>query len=260
MRPTLILLIGALLIRGTPAGAAADITERWFYKPDNLLVDANADRVVALIQRAARAGYTHMLISDSKFSRLGEMPPTYFRNVERVKSAARESGIEVVPALFPIGYSNDLLSQDPNLIEALPVTNALFVVRDGVARAQSELPRPLRGGDFSDLKAWDWHDPTMVSDQGAVRAKDPAGANARITQRIALIPHRQYHLSVRVRTEGFTTPPEAKVLSGNQALNFDHLGVRATQDWRTHHVVFNSLSHTGAVLYLGAWGAGSGSL
>jgi len=37
----------------------------------------------------------------------------------------------------------------------------------------------------------------------------------------------------------------------NPTLNFNHLGVQPTQDWSTHHVVFNSLSHTQANLYLG---------
>jgi hypothetical protein len=36
--------------------------------------------------------------------------------------------------------------------------------------------------------------------------------------------------------------------------------VKPTQDWTLHHVVFNSLDHTEANLYLGCWGGQTGSL
>ena len=39
-----------------------------------------------------------------------------------------ELHLQIVPALFAVGYSNDLLWHDPNLIEALPVRESLFVV------------------------------------------------------------------------------------------------------------------------------------
>jgi len=89
---------------------------------------------------------------------------------------------------------------------------------------------------------------------------DLNGANARIVQQLRLAPFRQYHLAVRVKTQDFRGRPEAKVLAGNLALDHNQLGVKATQDWTTHHVVFNSLNHTQANLYLGCWGGSTGSL
>ena len=77
--------------RFRPSSRAADPpTHRqlWLYCPTNLLVDANVDKLDALWRRAAKAGYTHMLLTDSKFSRLEEMPKEYFRNVDRVKRIA----------------------------------------------------------------------------------------------------------------------------------------------------------------------------
>jgi hypothetical protein len=223
-------------------------------------VDKNIDALDALLRRAARAGFTHVLLTDSKFAKLGDMDTRYFRNLERVKTLASELHLEIVPALFPIGYSNDLLWHDPNLIEALPVRGALFVVSNGVARLQADPPTQLKGGDFSDLKQWGWKDPTVAADNGAALIQDPQGQNARISQKLRVTPFRQYHLSVRVKTERFTGTPEVKVLSGNQALNYNSLGTKPTQDWTTHHTVFNSLSNTEANLYLGCWGGQGGSL
>src|SRR5436309_15991654 len=46
--------------------------ERWVYCSQHLWVDKNIDELEALFRRAAKAGYTHVLLSDSKFSKLGD--------------------------------------------------------------------------------------------------------------------------------------------------------------------------------------------
>src|SRR3989442_1339203 len=70
-----ILLIGlsCVVCRAAPL-------ERWIYCSQNLWVDKNVDQLEALFQRAHKAGYTHVLLSDSKFSKLAEMDARYFRN------------------------------------------------------------------------------------------------------------------------------------------------------------------------------------
>ena len=140
-----------LLLGTTPARAL----EKWIYCAQNLWVDKNVDGLETLLRRAAKAGYTHILLTDSKFAKLGDMDARYFRNVERVKKLAAELKLEIVPAIFQVGYSNDLLWHDPNLIEALPVRDAWFVVRGGIARLQPDPAVKLKGGDFADLKIWD---------------------------------------------------------------------------------------------------------
>jgi hypothetical protein len=234
--------------------------ERWVYCAQNLWVDKNIEAIESIFRRAAKAGYTHILLTDSKFAKLGDMDTRYFRNLDRVKQLAGELHLEIVPALFPVGYSNDLLWHDPNLIEALPVRDALLVVKGGRAALEPDPPVGLRGGDFSDLTRWDWKDPNVVADNGAARMADLKGGNARIVQKLTLRPFRQYHLSVRVKTDDFRGEPEVKVLAGQHSLNYNALEAKRTQDWTTHHVTFNSLNHTQANLYLGCWGGSTGSL
>jgi hypothetical protein len=72
------LLLSFLLTLGASAAK-----ERWVYLPANFQVDAEADRVIALLTRARAAGYDHALISDSKFARLGTVPERYFENAGR---------------------------------------------------------------------------------------------------------------------------------------------------------------------------------
>jgi hypothetical protein len=238
----------------------AHALERWFYVSQNLWVDQNITNIVALMQRAAAAGYTHMLLSDSKFSRLSTMDSHYFNNLATLKQTATNLNLEIVPAIFPVGYSNDILFNDPNLIEGLPVQNALLVVSNSIAEVQPDPPITFPGGDFSDLSRWSWKDNNVVEDNGSARVTDPNGANARIVQQLTVQPFRQYHISVQVKATNFLVAPEVKVLAGNQTLNYNFLGVQPTQGWTTHHVVFNSLSNTTVNVYFGVWGGTTGSL
>ncbi|HWX18983.1 MAG TPA: hypothetical protein VN578_03650 [Candidatus Binatia bacterium] len=255
-RPIPLLLV-LLVLSGAVRSQAL---ERWFYVSQNLWVDQNVTNVLALMQRAAQAGYTHMLVSDSKFSRLATMDARYFNNLNLIKQAATNLNLEVVPELFPVGYSNDLLFNDPNLIEGMPVTNALLVVSNDVALIQPDPPVAFPGGDFSNLALWSWKDSTVVQDNGTARVTDPNGANARIVQQLTVQPFRQYHISVQVKATNFVVAPQVLVLGGGLALNYNGLRVQPTQGWTTHHAVFNSLTNTTVNVYFGVWGGTTGSL
>lgn len=141
----LLCLAAATAPAAEPAPRYAD---RWFYAPHNLLVDRNVDEVITLLGRAGKSGYNGVLLADYKFNILGRMPPNYFRNVERVKRAAAAAGIEIVPAVFPVGYSDGLLAHDPHLAEGLPVEAAPFVVRGGEAVPVPDPAARVVNGDF----------------------------------------------------------------------------------------------------------------
>lgn len=86
-----------------------ELQDRWIYYATNLLIDRNVDELNAVFKRAGNAGYNGVLLTDTKFGRLGTMEPRYFRNVDRVKKIAKDHGLEIIPALFPMGYSESLL-------------------------------------------------------------------------------------------------------------------------------------------------------
>ena len=233
--------------------------ELWVYAPVNLLVPQEVTRLMTLMERAQKLGYTHFLIADSKFSRLAEMDKRYFDQVEQVKKRAAELKIKLVPAVCPVGYSNDILSLNPNLAEGLPVRDTLYVVKSGLAQHVSELETNLPL--ISEPKKWGFIDESLVHEDDALRSSPPHSANVRLSKKLTLKPFRQYHVSVRVKTDGFSTPIEIKALTpqGN-SLIFTNLGVKETQDWREHHVTFNSLEHTEVSIYFGAWGPKQGTV
>src|SRR4029078_8242383 len=106
-RAALILLLALLPLQALRADEPKPrFAQRWFYAPFNLLVDKNVDELIGLMKRAQKSGYNGVLLADYKFNILGKMPERYFKNVERVKKAADELGLEIVPAIFPIGYSD----------------------------------------------------------------------------------------------------------------------------------------------------------
>jgi hypothetical protein len=256
-----------ILVAFSTAGWAMGApVEKWIYSPTNLQVDANVEKLQTLWTRAAKAGYTHVLLTDTKLAKLGDlgsMTKPYFRNLERIKTIAAELKLELVPAVFHVGYSNDTLWHDPNLIEAMPVKEVpLIVGADGAAHLAPNAAGPsLRGGDFSDLKKWSWVDPNVALEDGAAKITDPQGGNARISAKLKVEPFRQYHVSVRIKTQEFKGKPEIKPMgAGGVVLSWDDLQVKPTQDWTTHHAVFNSQNNTEVQLYFGVWGGKTGSL
>jgi len=248
-------LIALALLIAPVASAAEAPKELWLYYPTNLLVDKNVDKLQEIWTRAAKAGYTHVLLGDSKFSRLGMMDKHYFANVERAKRIAADLKLQIVPGLFSVGYSNDLLSQDPNLAEGLPVKDAPFVVKNGIATLQSDPAIALRPKfNFVD-------DSVQLDVANRSAIVNDNRAMARMSQKLKLTPFRHYHVSVQVKTDDYTGHPEIKAIaSDGVSLNWTNLHVKHTQDWAIAEITFNSLDHTDVSVYFGVWGSAKGKL
>ncbi len=123
---------------------AAPFSERWLYCSFNLQVDRSVDDLQALFDRAKRSGYTGILFADYKLQVLDRVMDNYFRNVAKVKSAAAAAGLELVPAVFSIGYSNGHLAHDTNLAEGLPVVDQPYLVKSSTdpLRKKAGTPKP----------------------------------------------------------------------------------------------------------------------
>ena len=248
-----------LLISSSVLSTIAAPLERWVYIQANLAVPTEIQRVEALMRRARPLGYQHFMIADSKFARIWEMDARYLASVKHLKDIAKELGAEIVPTVFSVGYSNDLLYHDPNLAEGLPVKDALFIVSNGVAQVVADPPVALPS--LSERKRWGFVDDILQPDGDALRVTDAKGANARMMARVKVSPFRQYHVSVRIKAKNFRGQPEIKVLvDGNRSLNFTSLRAKPTQEWKAHDIAFNSLEYTNVNVYIGIWGANGGSL
>jgi hypothetical protein len=247
--------VGAIVVFLAGSPVLAQQRRLWLYYSTNLQVNENVDKLEQVWRRAAGAGYTHILLTDSKFAKLGDlgdMERRYFANIARTKTIARDLKLELVPALFHIGYSNNMLWHDPNLAEGLPVKEALFVVNNSEARLVADPPVALR-------EKPDWKDEAVNLAGGVATVRDSKG-NARFTYKLDVSPFRCYHVAVKIRTDGFSGEPRIQVLGGKGSLQYESLGVKRTQDWKEHHVVFNSLENKQVNLYFGVWGDAKGEL
>ncbi len=249
-------LLALLYLLLLSASSLAQAPELWLYYQTNLLPEQNIRTLEEVWRRAAAAGYTKILLADFKFGHLGhlgENTDRYYRHITRVREIASENRLEIVPAIFNIGYSNSMLAIDPNLAEGLPVKDALFVVKDGEAHLLPDPPVSLN-------EKPDWHDDAFELRDGVATTTGHRG-NARLCWKLRVSPYRCYHVSVKVRTQDYTGRFEIKPIVGrSRILAFTHLGVKGTQDWTEHHIVFSSLDAEQISIYMGTWGDATGQL
>lgn len=235
---------------------AAEKPQLWLYYPTNLAVDRNVEEIRRIWTRAAAAGYDHVLLTDSKFAKLGDLGDNqerYFKNIAEVKRIAGQLKLQIVPALFEVGYSNDLLWHDPNLAEGLPVKDQPFVVHHGEAMPATDFHLPAK---------FAFKDDDLHVEGNTATLTDPSG-NARFCYHLKTPQFRCYHISVKIKTDDFHGTPEIPALAdgnGNRNLQWQSLGVKPTQDWTVRHVVFNSLDNNSINLYFGVWGGAKGTL
>lgn len=257
------------------------LTRRWVYLQMNLQVADNVPTARDIMERAAKAGYNGIVLADYKLNILDRVPQHYFRHAKEFKAIADELGLEVIPTVASFGYSSGILAHNPNLAEGIPVKDAPFVVRDGVAVLDSTLSEPLPGGGFEQTRdnlasGWNFQDEpgrlsfsdTDVKHSGnaSLRWEKPGeseGTNARVSRVVPVSPWRQYHASVWIRTQDYGSANSVRLFamgSDGKVLSHSDLGVKRTQDWTRHHLIFNSLENEQIRIYCGTWGITTGTL
>jgi hypothetical protein len=281
MRSALTLLAFSLLACHPTLAAEGDprYDRRWVWVMANLMVEKEADRVVALIERAGRDGYNGLVISDYKLNFLGRMPKYYFDHVERVKQAAERAKVELIPGVFPIGYSNGLLSNDVNLAEGMPVEGAPFVVK---GREATLIPDPsiqLKNGSLEQTKGDTFTGFGYQDAPGQATSADRSVVHGgkvscrmdhldttpvcRLIQKVKVRPHACYRLSAWTKTRDLAPTGAFRLLAigaNGRTLTFHEGGLEPTRDWTRIEVVFNSQDQSEVNLYAGLWEGQKGTL
>lgn len=252
---------------------------RWVYLATNFYVDDNVEKALSLLKRAKDSGYTGFLVADSKFLRWDSLEPRYAKNARQFRDAVKAAGLEFIACVTPIGYSNDLLSRDPNLAEGLPVLDQVFVVKpDGTLVPEPEGGQ-LQNGSFEEgegntPKGWSWVDaPGKVSFLDREEHKDGAtslrmtdigqNGNGRANQKLAVKPFHNYHVSFWVKTKDFDTPGNTNITilsPKGQSLQQTSLPLKKDMDWTKVDVTFNSLDNSEVLFYAGVWGGNKGTI
>jgi hypothetical protein len=271
----MILLAAALALTQLPP-------YRWVYLQTNFFVENNVNQAIALTQRAAKAGYNGIVIADSKLQNQDPFPDFYVKNMQRFLAAARESNVEVYPAVLPVGYADGMLFRNPQLVESMPCRHVAFTVRDGRltqdtserysngSLAQWRGDR-VEGCEFQDgAGVTSFRDDTNQYDgMPSLRMQDPGNlkdtsGNCRLVKRVNLEPWRQYRLTFYLKTRDFVSAGSvnAAILdpNGGRSIPTQSLSVKPTQDWTKQTLVFNSENLTSVLIYIGVWNGAMGEL
>ncbi|MDQ2686690.1 MAG: carbohydrate binding domain-containing protein, partial [Armatimonadota bacterium] len=262
------LALGAIFCGGAkaakPDAAPPKLQKRWLFYWRDMNDPKQVDRMIADFPRAKQDGYNAVVFSYN-------VAPS---KAVKLKQAAQKYGLGLVAMVMGSGH-------DRNDAEGLSVQNALFVAHDGRATLEQDNPTKVVNGGFEDVtenhfNGWAFQDSEGAStfaDHDVVHggktslrmenvAQNP-GQHCRIEQKIALKPHRQYHISVWVKTQDLSgITPEVKMLTpdGGNGISYQTFHSDKTQDWTREDIVFNSLDNTNGLLYLGTWGGKAGKL
>ena len=260
--------------------APVNLAYRWVYVMTNLQVAKNADNLCELLTRSKKAGYTGVVVADSKMQRLGEVPDWYFANAKKVVEFAKSSKLDLIPCVWPLGYASSMLSTDVNLIEGLPVQNAEFVVKGQEARPVGEDSNLLPNGGlevatqkgFGGLSFQDGPGSSTVPDADVPHAgnlclrmqnfkQGNENGNARIVWTVKVQPFHQYIVSGWNKRESLKGYVQVTALDAKgRNLVVTEIDQKPNCPWTNFKYSFNSLENTEIKIYAGVWGGSEGKI
>jgi len=264
----LLLVLGVLTVWvhvAPPACAeVARPQKRWLFVWRDMTNPKEVDRAIARLPRAKAGGYNGLVLP---YNVAGE-------KAAELRRAAKSNGLDII-AIVMGG------TRDRNYVEGVLSKDALFVAHNGVALFQPDNPTHVVNGDFEDVAGNHFRGWSLQDDEGVTTFADHEVVHGgktslrmesfsknqynhcRVAQPLKLQPHRQYHISVWVKSEGLQgVEPEVKVLTADAKyqISFQTFHTDPTQDWKRYDLVFNSLDNSDAMLYVGTWSGRGGKL
>jgi len=259
----------------------------------NLINKPGLNKGLALLERAAAAGYNGIIYSDTKMNNWFISDYANWRgNVETLRQRTEALGLEFIVSALPYGYCGPMLAHDPNLAEGVPIKNAPLIVQDGRLVAQETAS--LSNGSFETYrldKANDWFqddagagsfiDTTTVKEGGASLRFENVGevnefGHGRVIQTLEVEPFQQYRLSAWLKMENLSARlvnaivlagEDERLLSQNITLpngSKSPIHIKSvdnkTLPWTKISWTFNSLAHSEVKIIVGMWGGQSGKL
>lgn len=208
---TFVLLAGltAMLL-----GAPGLDRDRRVYVSTDLESDQELARVEGVARTASEHGINGMLLS-AGFDSLDLKSADYLERLARLKRTCDHVGVEIIPAVFRIGFGDGVLAHDKNLAAGLPVRGARFVAGEHEARFEADPAVELRNGGFEQQEG---NLPAGFTEHGAraaidtrvfhsgkasVRFEDFSGPEGAVylAQAVRVHPYRCYRLRAWVKTE-----------------------------------------------------------
>jgi hypothetical protein len=239
------------------------MAHRWLFFWNDMTEPTEVERMIARFPRAQAAGFNGVVFP----AKLAPAKP------RELKEAAARHGLALIPVIMG-------RSMDTHYTEGLPVRDALFVAGDDVLHFQPDNPTTVRNAGFERVRSDGFAYWTLFSDAGKRAFVEhkvvhsgriavymvPDSGHCYLSQRVRLQPFRHYRASLWTRTVGLLPSGQGVGITvtdpkSRQQLTFQNTRVKPFEEWTEHHVIFNSLEHTEAIISLGAYFPGqSGQL
>lgn len=279
----------ALALHAALTSFGGEITDRFVYTGCDLCNSQKMAGLRELARKAAASGYTGLVVQgDIQYAfRFGERQRDELRELKRV---CDEVGIEIVPAVWSIGYAA-MLEVDPNLAEGVPCRDIPYAVAEDGRRAVYE-PEPEDGSQFDggierakDLGNGRFALPGFgftekpgvisfvdreVKRSGAASLRfecaptDPEHPLARARIELKVKPYTRYQVGMWWKTEGmdrtwglqatyYTVPKKGEANGRAQQLTFTNPRIAETADWTYMTSELSSLAYDRIQLWFGSW-------
>ncbi len=244
----------------------------------SLNTDSGLNQILEILDGAAQHGYNGAVLED-RLDYLSAQDSNYFRRLDSLKRACDRLNIELIPAVFNVGYAGRILAHNRNLAEGFPVRNAPFRVQGIQAVHVSDTSVRVFNGGFERFNGDTLEGFQLQEQPGIVSFVDtlvrhggraslrmehfmPPYGHGRIMQEITLLARRCYRVSIWLKTDGLLPQDNFSVMAfameNNRRLAKRIFQVPSTTDWFKITMIFNSLESQRVSLYAGVWGATAG--
>jgi len=265
---------GCVVSGGEQAGTYAD---RWVYVVRNLTQDKHVEDIRQIVTTAKEHGLNGMVLAGN-LENLARWEPDQLARLEQVKVLSKESGIELIPQLWSVGYGGGILSHDKNLAEGLPCRDVPFLAKGREAQLVPDPEVKIRNGGLEEFQGQKLAGYSLQEKPGEISFVDTAvfrkgkaslrfenfgsgpHGHGRLMQEVSVRPWRQYRLSFWVKTEALEPPRAFRVLVHGQTREIApiSLHVPSTRDWQEVKICFNSFQYDKVKVYIGVWGGKAG--
>ncbi len=272
-------LIVAVFLPALPVKAAAYPDRLVWVFGWSLANDAEVAEVNRLLESAAQHGINGAVLS-AGLDALSRRSPADLRRLDEIKKTCDRLKLELIPAIFSVGYGSPALGVNPMLAEGIPVSDATFLVSGAEARLIPDPAVKMVNSSFENFSkgqfpGYEFHDQpgvisfadTAVKHSGKTSLRmenftaNPYG-HGRVMQKLHVRPHRCYRVSVWVKTEQLQPAGAFQIMAlavgSDREIAPREFEVPSTADWRKISMLVNSLDYDTINLYAGVWGGKSG--
>lgn len=242
MKSNLVVLLACVLFNH----ASAQSPEKSFYAYLNLLDEPNkplsltATQFAELMSRAKKAGYSAAVISDYYLADIDllrgaeSQSGTYLTNIKVIRDAAEAHQIELIPEVMSVGSSGQILLNNPNLAEGIPVVDCEYEVRNegGLVAVVKDQANVVKHGGFEATQveiAAQFSVPESVFD---ISSDTSGGSGSSVvfsnpndlfllSQDVRIQPKLQYQWSFELKADGLTEDPDDPMILYSIVSAFD---------------------------------------